>query len=126
MMKQIMEGDQETISNGVVATASALEAISKLRKQRGPIIFFQSGGCCDGSAPMCFDEGELILGTHDVLLGYVGGSPFYMDKRQFEVWKHTKLILDVEDGEPDGFSLPAGSGKHFVIKSELCAISQIN
>jgi len=66
-------------------------------------MLFQSGGCCDGSLPICFDAGELIVGDHDVLLGELGGCPFYIDERQYEVWKHTQLILDVGDGEPEGF-----------------------
>ncbi len=80
-------------------------------------MFFQSGGCCDGSLPMCFDDGEFLIGPHDVLLGAVGGCPFYIDPRQYEVWKHTQLILDVGDGAPEGFSLPASDDQHFVIKS---------
>ena len=63
------------------------------------MMFFQSGGCCDGSLPMCFDDGEFIIGDHDVLLGHVGGCPFYIDHRQFEAWKHTQLILDVGEGD---------------------------
>ena len=82
-------------------------------------MFFQSGGCCDGSLPMCFDDGELIIGDRDVLLGEVGGCPFYIDHRQYEAWKHTQLILDVGEGAPEGFSLPAGEDRHFIIASRL-------
>ena len=84
-------------------------------------MFFQSGGCCDGSLPICFGDEEFVIGDHDVLLGHVGGCPFYIDHRQYEAWKHTQLILDVSDGEPEGFSLPAGSNKHFVIRSRIFA-----
>ena len=87
--------------------------------ERGPIMFFQSGGCCDGSLPMCFDDGELVIGDRDVLLGTVGGCPFYIDDRQYEVWKHTQLILDVGEGAPEGFSLPAGEDAHFVTRSRV-------
>ena len=73
----------------VVATHAALEAVARLRDRRGPIMFYQSGGCCDGSLPMCFGDGELIIGDNDVLLGHVGDSPFYIDHRQFAVWEHT-------------------------------------
>jgi uncharacterized protein (DUF779 family) len=73
--------------------------------ERGPIMFFQSGGCCDGSLPICFDDGEFTIGGHDVCLGSVGGSPFYIDHRQFGAWAGTQLILDVGAGEPEGFSL---------------------
>jgi len=103
----------------VVATPAALEAIAQLIAERGPIMFFQSGGCCDGSMPMCFADGEFVIGSHDVRLGEVGGSPFYIDARQFNVWKHTQLILDVSMGEPEGFSLAAGEGRHFIIRSKV-------
>jgi uncharacterized protein len=84
-------------------------------------MLFQSGGCCDGSLPMCFDDGELVVGDRDVLLGLVGGSPFYIDGRQYQVWKHTQLILDVGEGAPEGFSLPAGEHGHFVTRSRVFA-----
>jgi uncharacterized protein len=103
----------------VVATPEALEAVARLVVERGPVLFFQSGGCCDGSLPLCFDEGELLIGDRDVLLGTVGGCPFYIDARQYEVWKHTQLILDVAEGAPEGFSLPAYDDRHFVIRSRL-------
>ncbi len=103
----------------VVATPTALGAIADLVEQRGPVMFFQSGGCCDGSLPICFEDGELVIGVHDVLLGHVGGCPFYIDARQYEVWKHTQLILDVGDGAPEGFSLPAGPDAHFIIRSKV-------
>ncbi len=105
----------------VVATPAALEAVACLVAQRGPVMFFQSGGCCDGSLPMCFDDGEFILSGQDVLLGEVGGCSFYIDGRQYEVWKHTQLILDVGEGEPEGFSLAAAAGKHFITRSRVCA-----
>ena len=103
----------------VTATPAALDAVARLVAERGPVMFFQSGGCCDGSLPMCFDQGELITNDHDVLLGRVGGCPFYIDRRQFEVWRHTQLILDVGAGEPEGFSLPAGPDAHFIIRSRV-------
>ena len=104
---------------GVTATPAALVAVADLAARRGPLMFFQSGGCCDGSLPMCFDDGELLIGDHDVLLGTVGGYPFYIDHRQHEAWKHTQLILDIGSGEPEGFSLPAGEGRHFVVRSRV-------
>ena len=103
----------------VVATSAALEAIAQLVAESGPFMFFQSGGCCDGSLPMCFADGEFVIGSHDVLLGEVGGCPFYIDARQYQVWKHTQLILDVGVGEPEGFSLAAGEDRHFVILSRV-------
>jgi uncharacterized protein (DUF779 family) len=104
---------------GVVATEAALAAIEVLTHDRGPMMFFQSGGCCDGSLPICLGDGELIVGEHDVLVGHVGGCPFYIDHRQYEAWKHTQLILDVGEGEPEGFSLSAGEGRHFITRSRV-------
>ena len=112
--------DEPVTEPAVVATPAALEATARLVAERGPVMFFQSGGCCDGSLPMCFGDGEFIVGDHDVLLGHVGGAPFYIDHRQYAVWKHTQLILDVGEGEPEGFSLAAGEGKHFITRSRVC------
>jgi len=111
---------------GVVATEAALQAIASLRASRGSLMFFQSGGCCDGSLPLCFPDGELLTGNHDVLLGEVGGCPFYMDGRQYQVWKHTQLILDVGPGAPEGFSLPAGDDAHFIVWSRLCGTDELH
>ena len=103
---------------GVGETPAALEAIAHLVSDGGPVMFFQSGGCCDGSLPLCFRDGEFVVGDHDVLLGTVGGCPFYIDHRQYEAWNHPHLVLDVADGEPEGFSLPAGPDKHFITRQE--------
>jgi uncharacterized protein len=103
----------------VIATEAALQAIEALQGEQGSIILFQSGGCCDGSLPMCFAEGQMVVGSHDVLLGRPGGCPFYIDGRQFEVVKHTQLILDVAPGRPEGFSLASGKDTHFVIRSRV-------
>ena len=103
----------------VVATPAAEQAIRALVAERGELMFFQSGGCCDGSLPMCFDRGELVLNDRDVFLGYVAGTPFYIDHRQFEAWKHTQLVIDVSPGLPEGFSLPAGDDAHFVTNGRL-------
>lgn len=105
----------------VIATPAALEAIARLVAARGPIMFFQSGGCCDGSLPMCFAGGELAVGERDVLLGVLGGAPFYIDHRQHEAWKHMQLILDVAEGEPEGISLAAGPDRHFITRSRVCS-----
>lgn len=107
---------------GVDATAAALDAIADLVSESGPVMFFQSGGCCDGSLSMCFHLGEFVIGDRDVLLGTVGDSPFYIDHRQYEVWKGTRLTLDVGDGEPEGFSLSAGRDRHFIVRSRVCEV----
>ncbi|MDR3669309.1 MAG: DUF779 domain-containing protein [Holophaga sp.] len=112
--------DEPVTEPAVTATQAALAAIAGLVAERGTVMFFQSGGCCDGSLPICFDDGEFILSDHDVLLGEVGGCPFYIDGRQYEVWKHTQLILDLGEGEPEGFSLAAADGKHFITRSRVC------
>ncbi len=109
---------------GVLASSAALAAIDNVIRVAGPVMFFQSGGCCDGSLPMCFNDGEFIVSDHDVLLGHVGGCPFYIDHRQYEAWKHTQLILDVGEGEPEGFSLGAGPNKHFIIRSRVLSEEQ--
>ena len=101
----------------VIATDAALELIKLLQQRHGPIMFHQSGGCCDGSSPMCYEQGDLLLGNQDVLLGEIGGSPFYMHKNQFDYWKHTQLIIDVVDGRGGMFSLEGVEGKRFLTRS---------
>ncbi|WP_432362296.1 DUF779 domain-containing protein [Sporosarcina sp. UB5] len=101
----------------VLATDAALELIELLKGKHGPLMFHQSGGCCDGSSPMCYPEGDLIIGDQDVLLGYIGGVPFYMHKNQYEYWKHTQLIIDVVEGRGGMFSLEGVEGKRFLTRS---------
>jgi uncharacterized protein (DUF779 family) len=103
----------------VEATDEALALIDRLVEAHGPLLFHQSGGCCDGSSPMCFPLGEFRIGSSDVLLGEVGGAPFYMSGPQFEYWKHTHLTLDVVPGRGAGFSLEAPEGVRFLIRSRL-------
>ncbi len=103
----------------ILATDAAIELIEKLRAANGPLMFHQSGGCCDGSQPMCFPDGEFKVGGSDVCLGEVGGCKFYMGKDQFEYWKHTQLILDVTRGRGSSFSLEIPLGVRFYIKSKL-------
>ena len=106
----------------ITATPAAREAITRLRAVRGaPVMFVQPGGCCAGSTPMCFPMGEFILGDVDVLLGDIDGSPFYIDKRLDEAWHQDVFLLDVAEGEPEDFSLPAGDDLHFVTLSPACA-----
>jgi uncharacterized protein (DUF779 family) len=103
----------------VSATPRALELVRKLAAMHGPLLFHQSGGCCDGSAPMCFARGELHVGEQDVLLGEIGGQPFYIGAAQFEYWKHTHLIIDVVDGRGGMFSLEGPLGLRFLTRSRL-------
>jgi uncharacterized protein len=102
----------------VTATPEALEAIERLRAAHGPLAFFQSGGCCEGSSPICLKDGELPPGPGDVLLGTVGGAPFYIDAEQDERWHRPTLVLDVADGAAEGFSLEGLEGLHFLTGSE--------
>jgi uncharacterized protein len=89
----------------VLATDEAVQLIRRLRSKHGPLMFHQSGGCCDGSSPMCYPRGEFLIGDSDVQLGEVDGEPFYMSRSQFEYWKHTQLTLDVVTGHGGMFSL---------------------
>ena len=103
----------------VMATESALALMRVLRDKHGPLMFFQSGGCCDGSSPLCYAQGEFQVGDDDVYLGDLDGAPFYMGHTQFEYWRHTQLIIDVVDGMGGMFSLDNGSGKRFLTRSRL-------
>jgi uncharacterized protein (DUF779 family) len=103
----------------VLVTEAARALIAELREAHGPLLFHQSGGCCDGSAPMCFQETDFRVGSRDVRLGEVGGCPFFMGAAQFEYWKHTQLTLDVVPGRGAGFSLEAPRGVRFVIRSRV-------
>ncbi|MFN8343335.1 MAG: DUF779 domain-containing protein [Cyclobacteriaceae bacterium] len=107
--------NQERVS----ITPAACDVIDQLRKANGPLMFHQSGGCCDGSQPMCFPEGEFRIGDSDIQLGVVHGCPFYMSKDQFEYWKHTHLTLDVVRGRGSSFSLEIPLGVRFIIHSRL-------
>lgn len=109
----------------VVATPAALEMIAALRGKHGPLMFFQSGGCCDGSAPMCYPAGEFNISDSDILLGQLDGAPFYMGCEQFEYWKHTQLVIDVVAGNGGMFSLDNGSGKRFLTRSHLFTDSEL-
>ena len=103
----------------VTATAPALQLIDTLRSRHGPVLFHQSGGCCDGSSPMCFAVGDFIVGDRDVRLGEIGGADFYISAPQFAYWKHTQLIIDVVPGRGGMFSLENGEGVRFLVRSRL-------
>lgn len=103
----------------VLVSDEAKRVIDSLREQHGPLMFHQSGGCCDGSSPMCFPEGELMLNDTDVYLGTINGCDFHMSKDQFEYWKHTQLTVDVVQGRGSSFSLEIPLGLRFIIKSRI-------
>lgn len=103
----------------VTALPAALELIGRLCARHGPLLFHQSGGCCDGSSPMCYAQDEFIVGDRDVQLGEIGGAPFYISAPQFEYWKHTQLIIDVVEGRGGMFSLENGEGVRFLVRSRL-------
>jgi uncharacterized protein (DUF779 family) len=103
----------------VLATPAALALIAKLTGQHGAVMFHQSGGCCDGSSPMCFKDGDYLLAPDDVELGSIGGARFYMSPSQFEYWKNTQLTIDVVPGMGGMFSLENGSGERFLTRSRV-------
>jgi hypothetical protein len=111
----------------VLATDAALQLIERLRAQHGPLMFHQSGGCCDGSSPMCYPAGEFRVGGNDVKLGEIaGGIPVYMDADQFNYWKHTQLTIDVVPGRGGGFSLEAPEGVRFLTRSRVFTDQEVD
>ncbi|RXG13922.1 hypothetical protein DSM03_10133 [Leeuwenhoekiella aestuarii] len=103
----------------VEVTEAAKQIIDQLREEHGELMFHQSGGCCDGSSPMCFPKGDLMINETDVYLGTIHGCEFFMSKDQFEYWKHTQLTVDITSGRGSSFSLEIPLGIRFVIKSRL-------
>jgi uncharacterized protein (DUF779 family) len=101
----------------VTATAAATRAIEQLTERYGPLMLVQSGGCCDGSSPICFHSGVFLVGPDDRLLGDIAGTAFYIDTEQDERWNRPHLVVDVADGAAEGFSLEALEGIHFVTRS---------
>jgi uncharacterized protein len=102
------------VSEAVQATRAALEVLHRLEAAHGPLMIFQSGGCCDGTSPMCLKDGELPLGLQDVRLGEIGGVPFYIDAEQYDRWGKPRFLVDVSPGAAEGFSLEGLEGVHFV------------
>ncbi|MCA1404761.1 DUF779 domain-containing protein [Ensifer sp. IC3342] len=103
----------------VLATDAAIELIREIRRDHPDILFHQSGGCCDGSSPMCYPAGDYIVGDNDVKLGEIDGVPVYISASQYEVWKHTQLIIDVVPGRGGMFSLDNGREKRFLTRSRV-------
>lgn len=106
----------------ILSTPAADQVMARLEALHGPLMFHQSGGCCDGSAPMCYPAGEFRVGTQDILLGHVGGRgdvPVWIGAAQFEYWRHTQVTIDVVPGRGAGFSLEGPEGVRFVIRSRV-------
>ncbi|MGK3962673.1 DUF779 domain-containing protein [Sorangium sp. So ce118] len=109
----------------VTVSPAAAALIRELRGEHGELLFHQSGGCCDGSAPMCFPRREFRVGGQDVLLGEIEGCPFYMGAAQFDLWKHTQLEIDVVPGRGSGFSVEAPRGVRFLTRSRVFTDDEI-
>ena len=113
-MEQTINGEPR-----VLATDAALDLIKEIQRDYPEILFHQSGGCCDGSSPMCYPQDDFLVGDRDVKLGEIGGVPVYIGGSQFEAWKHTQLIIDVVPGRGGMFSLDNGREKRFLTRSRL-------
>jgi uncharacterized protein (DUF779 family) len=124
-MRAAMERTMAEMPAQVIASDAAIALIAQLREKHGPLMFHQSGGCCDGSSPMCYPRGEFIVGDRDVLLGEIGSAPFYISPSQFEYWKHTQLLIDVVAGRGGMFSLENGEGVRFLTRSRLLEDAEI-
>ena len=122
---QSIETTTEKRVEKVLTTAAADALIERLRQKHGPVLFHQSGGCCDGSSPMCYPQDDFIVGDRDVQLGVIAGAPFYMSPSQYEYWKHTQLIIDVVEGRGGMFSLDNSEGVRFLTRSRLFTDEEI-
>ena len=109
----------------VLVTEEASRLIDSLRAEHGELMFHQSGGCCDGSSPMCYPKGEFRVGSRDVLMGAIAGCAFYMGADQFEYWRHTQLTIDVVPGRGGGFSLEAPRGVRFLVRSRVFSDAEL-
>ncbi len=103
----------------VAITDKAAEVVRQLKEKHGELIFHQSGGCCDGSAPMIFEKEDMYLDDSDILLGELEGVNYYMNEEQFEYWKHTHLTVDITEGRGSSFSLEIPLGLRFIIHSRI-------
>jgi len=110
---------EKTLTERVSVTARARAVIDQLRQQHGELIFHQSGGCCDGSAPMCFQKGDFLLGSRDLCLGKIHGCSFYMAADQFEYYKNMHITVDVTAGRGSSFSLEIPLGLRFMAVSRV-------
>ncbi len=107
-------------------TPEAELVVNELKKKHGELMFHQSGGCCDGSQPMCFEKGDFIIGASDVCLGDIAGCEFWMSKDQFEYWKFTHLTINVTKGRGSSFSLEIPMGVRFIVHSRLFTRDELN
>lgn len=104
----------------ILSTPAADALIARLTQRHGPLMFHQSGGCCDGSAPMCFPRGEFRVGAQDVLLGTIASDvPVWIGAAQFEYWRHTQVTIDVVPGRGAGMSLESPEGMRFLVRSRV-------
>ncbi len=110
----------------VTATETALLLIQRLRAEHGPVLFHQSGGCCDGSSPMCYPQADFIVGDHDVCLGMIGEAPVYIGAAQFALWRHTQLIIDVVPGRGGMFSLENGTEQRFLTRGRTFTAAEMD
>ncbi len=109
----------------LLITAAAADLLRRLQVQHGPVMFHQSGGCCDGSSPMCYPDGEFIVGDRDVLLGVVEEAPVWISGPQFDTWKHTQLVIDVVPGRGGGFSLETPEGVRFLSRGRAFTAAEM-
>jgi uncharacterized protein (DUF779 family) len=110
----------------VTASEAAVALLEEIVAEHGAVIFHQSGGCCDGSSPMCYPQGDLLIGDNDVLLGLVSGMPVYIGREQFALWRHTQLILDVVPGRGGMFSLDNGRERRFLTRSRAFDAAELD
>lgn len=117
--------DERQPIDRVTATPAALAFLAQLVAEHGPVLFHQSGGCCDGSSPMCYPRDDFIIGDRDVKLGEVGGTPVYIGAAQFDLWRHTQLVLDVVPGRGGMFSLDNGREQRFLTRSRVFSEAEL-
>ena len=110
----------------VLVTQEAADMIARLKAMHGPLMFHQSGGCCDGSSPMCYPAGEFKVGRQDVFMGEIAACKFYIGAAQFEYWRHTQLIIDVVPGRGAGFTLEAPEGVRFLTRSRVFTDAEVD
>jgi len=110
----------------VLITSEAEKVVAQLKDRFGDLMFHQSGGCCDGSQPMCFEKGDFKTGESDVLLGEISGCEFFMSRDQFEYWQHTQLTIDVTPGRGSSFSLEIPMGVRFITRSRMYTAEEEN